>query len=109
MWLFWENVSPRMKLPAPTTMATWGPSLQMSLTRSARDSSDEPLMPNSPGWQKLSPESLSSTRLYLHSPIDPSEHAQHQIPNCGDGGVAALPSLSSMFDVLSAIQPRISR
>jgi hypothetical protein len=60
-----ENLSPRRKLPAPTTTATCGPSLHISAILLAIDSRAPPSIPNSPALQKLWPESFNNTRLYL--------------------------------------------
>src|SRR4030042_3145072 len=60
-----EKLSPRRKLPAPTTTATCGPILHISAILLAIDSRDPPSIPNSPCLQKLCPDSFSNTRLYL--------------------------------------------
>ncbi len=54
--------APRMMFPPPTTTAIWVPDSAADLTSLAIDPSSSVEIPNPPGAQKASPESLRRTR-----------------------------------------------
>src|SRR4051794_20769339 len=86
MWPEAERVSPRTKLPPPTTTATWQPVLATVAISSHRLVSSLASRPKPPSRQRPSPETFSRMRRYLASDMNGSQGETNVGASYGEGG-----------------------